>query len=187
MQKTILDNFISYLRYKPIFKNIPKELDSLLDIGSGKNPWFLKLKKLPSKIYAIDRFDNIENKSLPINYLKLEIKDKIPFNDNYFDLITMLAVLEHLEQEKEILTDIFRILKPGGYFLITVPTKYAKPVLEFLAFKIHLINEDSIREHKRYYTKNYLLNLIQNLGFKINRIYYFEFGFNLFVLAQKPH
>lgn len=183
---SLLDKLISYLRYKIIFKNIPKDIDNLLDIGCGPTPWFLKLKNNQDiKIYAIDRLQDI--KKLPnIKYFSFEIKDKLFFENDFFDAITILAVLEHLENEKEILSEIFRVLKPGGFLLLTVPTKYAKPILEFLAFKLHLINENSIKEHKRYYIKEYLADLMKNIGFDIKKIFYFEFGFNLFVLAQKP-
>lgn len=187
MYKPSLDKLISYLRYRVVFKNTPQNIGNLLDIGCGEKPWFLGLKNnYKIKFYAIDRFKKIETKSFDVKYFNFEIKDKLPFENNFFDAITMLAVLEHLEHEKEILFEIFRVLKAGGFFIITVPTKYAKPVLEFLAFKLHLINEDSIKEHKRYYTKRYIKNLLQKTGFNINKIFYFEFGFNLFVLGQKP-
>ncbi|MDW8280030.1 MAG: methyltransferase domain-containing protein [bacterium] len=186
-QSMSLDDFISFLRYRPVYKNIPENFNNLLDIGCGQNPWFKNLKnKNNLNIYGIDRFDSINIKDKNINYIKLEIENKLPFNDNFFDFITMLAVLEHLDKDRDILNEIFRILKPNGHFILTVPTIYAKPILEFLAFKLNLINRDSIREHKRYYTKNNLRDLIKKTGFNVNKIFYFEFGFNLFVLAQKP-
>ena len=36
---------------------------------------------------------------------------------------------------------------------MTTPTRIAKPVLEFLSYRLHLINEDEIREHKHYFNK----------------------------------
>ena len=45
----------------------------------------------------------------------------MPFCTNQFDLIGMFDVLEHLENDEDILSSIQQILKPGGKLLLTVP------------------------------------------------------------------
>tara|TARA_Y100000310_G_scaffold336307_1_gene420461 strand:- start:670 stop:1230 length:561 start_codon:yes stop_codon:yes gene_type:complete len=48
-------------------------------------------------------------------------KGKIPFKNNEFDIVYTSHCLEHLDNITKILSEIHRILKPGGYFLVRVP------------------------------------------------------------------
>ncbi len=45
----------------------------------------------------------------------------LPFRDRTFDLVTANMVIEHIEQPKEFLADIARVLRPGGRFLFHTP------------------------------------------------------------------
>ncbi len=45
----------------------------------------------------------------------------IPFNDNHFDHVFATEVFEHVFNIDEILPEIYRVVKPGGYLLITCP------------------------------------------------------------------
>jgi 2-polyprenyl-3-methyl-5-hydroxy-6-metoxy-1,4-benzoquinol methylase len=47
--------------------------------------------------------------------------EKLPFADSEFDCIVSIDVLEHLEQDQPFLLEINRIVKPSGYFIVTVP------------------------------------------------------------------
>ncbi len=43
------------------------------------------------------------------------------FNDNEFDKVVIVDLLEHIETEREFLDELFRIIKPGGEMIINVP------------------------------------------------------------------
>jgi ubiquinone/menaquinone biosynthesis C-methylase UbiE len=45
----------------------------------------------------------------------------LPFEDNEFDFVVALDVLEHIDQDREALNEWHRVLKPGGQLMITVP------------------------------------------------------------------
>ena len=116
------------------------------------------------------------------------LNDKLPFEDSSFDFITMLAVMEHLEDDEAMLKECSRLLRPGGGLFITVPSWYAKPVLEFLSYKLNLINPDEIRDHKRYYDRQDLFSLIERVdGLNLQNHVYFQWRFNnrIFCLAEK--
>jgi len=121
-----------------------------------------------------------------IKTLKMTLDEKLGFPDNSFDIVTLLAVLEHLDKPFEICCEIERVLKPGGKLLLTVPSRYARPVLEFLAYKIGIVNSKEIMDHKRYYNKSDLSDLfmkIDGLAFMKHR--YFQFGMNNFCILEK--
>ena len=125
--------------------------------------------------------------SKKIKTVSLTLYDKLPFNDNSFDFITMLAVMEHLENDENILRECARLLRPGGGLLITVPSWYAKPVLEFLSYRMNLINPEEIKDHKRYYNREDLMSLVEGVvGLRAAEHRYFQWKFNnrLFVRVQ---
>jgi len=72
-------------------------------------------------------------------YLRLE--NHLPFADESFQVVTMLAVLEHIEKEKQILREIHRVLIPGGKLVLTVPSVWSQPILEFLAYKLKIVSK----------------------------------------------
>lgn len=111
----------------------------------------------------------------------------LPWLDNSFDCVTLLAVLEHVDDRALLLREIRRVLKPGGALVITVPTWRAKPVLEFLAFRLKIVSEEGVREHKIYFYKDELIQALLGAGFLGENmlVKYFELGFNLYALARK--
>jgi ubiquinone/menaquinone biosynthesis C-methylase UbiE len=183
-----LDKLIRYFRVKKILPHITKDKTRILDLGCGPRPWFfdLDLSHLKNKeIVAVDKVEYKYPQDVSFQFITSDVENSLPFPNDSFDLITALALIEHLKNYRSFLEEVFRILKPGGYFILTTPSPLAKPVLEFLAFKLHLIDEDSIADHKHYFDKNELKNLLSNAGFKIIDIKSFEFGFNIFIKATK--
>jgi len=53
--------------------------------------------------------------------LKLDIANMPTMADQSFDLVIACDVLEHIPDDKAALTEIFRILRPGGFVILTVP------------------------------------------------------------------
>lgn len=98
----------------------------------------------------------------------------------------MLAVLEHLDHPLAITREITRVLKPGGKLILTVPGKRAKPVLEFLSFKLGIVNRAEIEDHKKYYDLEELKELIRQIDpLEIIEHRHFQFGMNNFCIIQK--
>jgi SAM-dependent methyltransferase len=55
----------------------------------------------------------VENGALP---------DRLPFPDDWFDLVAALDVLEHVEDDVAALDALVHLARPGGYVIVTVPT-----------------------------------------------------------------
>jgi 2-polyprenyl-3-methyl-5-hydroxy-6-metoxy-1,4-benzoquinol methylase len=180
MKEPILESLLREFRIKQVLPYVSKYKNAnMLDIGCG---WEAKLlKNLEPYILrgtGID-FKTASIKSKKIQTITSVIDKKLPFKNNTFDFITLLAVLEHLEHPSEILSECARILKPGGGILITVPSWHAKPVLEFLAYKLKIVSADEINDHKRYYNREDLFYLFKRIkDLKIVEHKYFQWKFN---------
>jgi len=113
------------------------------------------------------------------------LDSKLPFTEGYFDVVTMLAVLEHLSNPLGIVKEIERVLTRKGRLVLTVPSKLSRPVLEFLSYKLKIVNEDEIRDHKKYYDYTELKNLFAQTSLTIERHKYFQLGMNNFCVILK--
>lgn len=183
-KEELLEPFLRYLRIKKISKYIQNN-PVLVDLGCGKN--YILLDFIKNKIKQGIGLD------LNANYLKkgnLIIKKanlnlNLPLKNNFADCVTLLAVLEHLDNPLNILKESRRILRTNGILLLTAPTYASKSVLEFLSYKLKIVNPREIKDHKSYFSKESLNKLIKKAGFKNVFVRYFEFGLNLMAIAYK--
>jgi hypothetical protein len=77
--------------------------------------------------------------------------------------VTMLDVLEHIKQDAESLKTVNRLLAPDGHVLITVP-----------AFKFLWGPHDEAHHHQRRYQAESLRALLQDAGFSIVKLSYYN-------------
>ncbi|MBL7141886.1 methyltransferase domain-containing protein [Patescibacteria group bacterium] len=180
----LLDDFIRFLRERKVKKYIQKDI-VLCDLGCGPEAHFLNLvKSRIKKGIGIDKKIKKGSKE-NLEFINLKIQKQIPLPDESVDCITMLAVLEHLNYPERVLEECWRILKKDGYLIITIPAPIADPVLNFLAYKLKVIDAEEIEDHKHYFSVKKLKKPLKQAGFKVLKIKKFEFGFNIFILATK--
>jgi len=141
----------------------------ILDIGCGFG-WFEAeaLKKGAKEIVGIDisqetiRFarDNIKDKRA--SFLK-DSAIKLSFPDEKFDMIVAWEVIEHVPQgsEKIFFSEIFRVLKKGGYVYLSTPNDN---------FFAKLFDPAFFLLKHRHYRPNNLLSLASEANFKIEKI-----------------
>jgi SAM-dependent methyltransferase len=158
-----------------------KNVFNLLDIGCGSD--HLLINEFGG--WGLDpKSKNLDKKNIHIR--RGVVKDVLPkFENDFFDIITLLAVIEHLELEelKFLLEQSGRILKKNAFLLITTPTPLSRPILE-LSAKLFLISREEIAEHKFYYSLKSLMPIIEKYNFKIIKQKSFELGFNCLYLFQ---
>jgi len=93
-----------------------------LDIGAGNGALLSMLhSKFGTTPYACDYTDELmQIEGLDVTVCDLNC-EKLPYEDNYFDLVTFTEVIEHIENHRNTLSDIFRILKPNGVLVLSTP------------------------------------------------------------------
>jgi SAM-dependent methyltransferase len=115
-----------------ILKDIKSTLDSysflgsLLDIGCGEKPYKSLFKNITEYI-GIDFKNYSINKDftggVPEAFFADDYLDTfvLPYKDQSFDNVVAFQVLEHHKNPTKMISEAVRILKPGGYILMTVP------------------------------------------------------------------
>lgn len=125
-------SFVSafFRAFLPIYRYLYSEVypenknsGRILDVGCGCGEYMLNLKKLEWQVYGVD-----SNKKAVINAKTNYGLDVFcgevlnsSFPDNFFDAVTMHAVLEHISEPIDALKEVHRILKERGELIISVP------------------------------------------------------------------
>ena len=91
------------------------------------------------------------------------LPEVIPFVGQTFDLIALLDVLEHLDDDAAALRALRVRLKPGGWLLITVP-----------AYPFLWSRHDELHHHKRRYVARDLRAVIEAVGLRVHYLSYFN-------------
>ena len=92
-------------------------IGNLLDFGAGSEPYKSLFKNLKNYTSLEVSNDNKENLKSDIYYNGRNL----PFDDNTFDSVLCTEVFEHVENLDQVILELYRILKPGGKMLVTMP------------------------------------------------------------------
>lgn len=181
-----LENILQTLRFKQIEKHVLPN-SHVIDLGCGYQGKLLQI--LSSKIMSGVGYDISVNKKPIANNIKLksgQVDTRLPFKNNCFDLVIASAIIEHVKSPNLLITEAYRLLKPKGQLLLTTPSARAKSLLNMLA-QFRLLSRREIADHRRYYTKEKLINLLTKNGFPEKKIEVstFELSFNMFAIATK--
>jgi SAM-dependent methyltransferase len=169
---------------------IPNELrrGRILDIGCGSYPYFLAHTSFKEK-FAIDQLKPAAS-PLEIRLHRLDLNTEIvlPFEDKFFSVVTLLAVVEHLNPSRLVglFGDVHRILMPSGLVIITTPSLWSANVLRAMA-RVGLVSTEEIREHVYHYSAQVLGAYFGTAGFSAEKVRfgYFEWSFNLWATGQR--
>ena len=111
LTKFLFDNYI-------LLKN-----KKILDLGCGRGEFLNGFLNQGLDVYGVDR------STVGMKYCKDELikivdleKDVLPFNDNFFDVIFSKSVIEHFYYPEKIITEAYRVLKPGGTIITMCPS-----------------------------------------------------------------
>jgi ubiquinone/menaquinone biosynthesis C-methylase UbiE len=124
-----------------------------LDIGAGRGELINLIGSiLPIHAQACDyHTERFENQQVPIDKIDLN-QQPLPYHDEYFDLVTCSEVVEHLENFRATIKEIYRVLKPGGIAILTTP------------------NVLNVKSRIRYFTSGFY-NLFGPLPVKNDKLY----------------
>ncbi len=103
--------------------------DKALDIGCGFGSLMISLQPYFEQVCGIDineKYVEWSSKRNPYSEVIHADAKNLPWSDNIFDLVCATDVFEHLEYDaqKQVASEVMRVLKPGGYGIIIVPNRF---------------------------------------------------------------
>jgi SAM-dependent methyltransferase len=193
----ILERFLAKKRSRMANSLIPdiSRNGRILDIGCGAFPYFLVETRFKEK-YGIDQAREFDRHRVALanSHPELHLQQwdfgtqtHLPFDDDFFDVVTMLAVFEHIEPRhlERLLSEIRRVLKPGGCYVMTTPAGWTDRLLRFMA-RLKLVSAVEIEDHKDTYSHHKVRRLLEAGGFQCKNIHlgHFELFMNIWGKAE---
>jgi len=159
----------------------PLEGKRILDVGCGLGMYVEKLRRFSDQVYGIDiDAERVTEGGRRLPHLLAAAAETLPFTDNCFDILLLHEVLEHVADDRQVVQEAYRVLRPGGRIVIFAPNRlypfethgiYWQGRYRFGNFPMVSYLPHPLRErlcpHVRSYTLGGLHQLLSNLEHRI--------------------
>ena len=135
----------------------------LLDIGCGEGFFLFNASRMGYTVKGIELCQEAAEYARKEFDLDIETKpfEEAEFQENYFDVVTLWQVLEHVPHPLVILKEVHRILKPGGLVAVSTPD-FGGVLAKILRRRWWNIR----RLHVNQFTTRTLNGILENAGFR---------------------
>ena len=181
---------------KAILDMVEENLSAkILDLGCGKGEFtkILSEKVGTTDIYGIEFVDAVAQlaEESGIKAYRANLNEKLPIKDEMFDFVHANQVIEHLYETDVFIKEIYRLLKEGGYAIISTPNlssfhNIISLIFGKQPFTVHISNEVILGNsfdpkhgmkhgskgeiHLRIFTYEALKELFEYHGFEVENI-----------------
>ena len=161
-RRLILESFL-----KDIVCKLKTKSAKILDVGCGTGANLEMLAQFGESMGVDVSPDALEFcRKRGFNQVKQGLAENLPFDNENFDLVTALDVVEHLDDDLAGLREMHRVLKESGRALVFVP-----------AFMFLWGVQDDVSHHRRRYTRKQIVERLSQAGFEVERATYANITF----------
>lgn len=159
------------ISHADIYSAIEKQLDvkhiisgALLDVGAGQGHFVERLKQKNFKLFAVDlMYSRVEG----VEWFVQDLNRLLQFKDEKFNVVTCVEVLEHIENPRKLIREMYRVLKPGGILVASTPNNQSwRSILSYI-FREHFVafTNSSYPAHITAMNKTDLSRMCDEAGF----------------------
>lgn len=120
---------------RELLLNEADEGHTILDIGSGMGRTIGQLKEQGKNVIGVDIDPELIEEAKRVNkgvkYIRAD-GSKLPFKEGVFDEVILENVIEHIKNQKEVISETQRVLVEGGMLIISTPNKYIYRMFMYL-------------------------------------------------------
>jgi SAM-dependent methyltransferase len=113
----------------------PSTVNRLLEIGCADGGFLPMLESRAHEVFGVEPDVDVLRKAAPRRSVAA-IGEELPFRTASFDVVLLLDVLEHVGDERRVVAEIARVLKPGGVTIVSTPHRGLFGWLDLLNIKI---------------------------------------------------
>jgi 2-polyprenyl-3-methyl-5-hydroxy-6-metoxy-1,4-benzoquinol methylase len=148
----------------------------VLDAGCGDGFLLKEMTKLSVECYGFD-YNPLRVGHARDNAPGATVAQKDLMNlgvvPEFFDVIAVSQVLEHVDDDEKVISNLVEILKPGGLLIAGVPNEGC--VLGMLRNTLFEPSISRTTDHVRFYTDPIIRNKLEKAGLTVERVYYESF------------
>ncbi len=142
------------------FADLTPHNSKIFDAGCGNGNYIIDENRASiSWAAGLDVSKDFVQKNICLDEIIIGNLEKLPFEDNSFDAVTSLWVLEHLKNPEAVFAEIYRILRPSGIFMFATPNRNFLPLIIIRILKFtrinHLLNSILFGRKKIYIFETY--------------------------------
>ena len=117
----------------------------VLEIGCGEGYGLAELAPKTEQYLAVDKYDTPISKELKeqnnISFRQIEVPPLKGIEDNSIDFVVAFQIIEHINDDELFISEIFRVLRPGGKLILTTPNKLMSLTRNPWHFREYIPNE----------------------------------------------
>ena len=182
----LLSNFLIKQRQNTVKPYLDKK-KNILDLGCGVFSWGNLLQPATSYTGVDIEPDiisfNKEHYPEYFFYQKNLDQEELSLPLGNFDLVIMLAILEHLENPAKVLREVKETLQDDGIIILSTPHPRGESVLE-IGSKVKIFSQDK-HQHQPLFDRKKIQDIAEQADLKIVEFRSFLFGFNQKVVLSK--
>jgi 2-polyprenyl-3-methyl-5-hydroxy-6-metoxy-1,4-benzoquinol methylase len=156
----------------------------VLDIGCHQGEFFQRMGRRIAPSVGLDPLLQEERALGEHKLLKTAFNKTLPFAEDSFDAIVLLATIEHMHNKSDVARESFRLLRSNGRVIITAPSLLVDRILDVLA-ALRLVDGMSLEEHHGFHPEE-IPGIFTKEGFRVAAARKFQFGLNNLFVFEKP-
>jgi len=167
--------YFSARRLKKTLKAIKNCDGKLLDVGCGVGDYLeaISFYRPDLELFGLD----VSREAIRLakqRKIKAEFRlgraEKLGFKESSFEVVTCVDLLEHVEQPRQVLKEIYRVLKPGGAMELIVPIEGNLWSLEGVLIRLGWQERERYGGHIQQFSIKRVKQLLREAGFEITTV-----------------